>query len=58
MWFDKMQDVAKIAARNGTSVFVVPRDVPVEIEGAAILKPEEKTVITVEQVRTMTGAWG
>ncbi len=54
MQFNDVLEIAKIAARNGTSVFVVPRDVEVSIPGAIILAPEEKTTISIEQVREAT----
>lgn len=53
MFFDRVDEITKIAARSGTSVFVVPREQAVEIPGALILQPEEKTVITIGQVRGM-----
>ena len=51
MFFDEVGEIAKIAERNGTSVFVVPREMEVEIPGAVVVQPEEKTVITIDQVR-------
>ena len=58
MWFDKIEQIAEIAAKNGTSVFVVPRDEPIEIKNAVVLEPEEKSVITVDQVRKVTASLG
>lgn len=51
MFFNDIGEIATIAARTGTSVFVVPREMTVKIPGAILLQPEEKPVITVEQVR-------
>ena len=51
MFFESVQQIKEIAARTGCAIFVVPDDVPVEISGATILKPEEKSIITIEQVR-------
>lgn len=55
MFFDSVSDIAKIAGRCGTAIFVVPNDVVVEIPGAIVLQPEDKTTITIEQVRRMLG---
>ena len=51
MFFESVADISKIASRCGTAVFVVPRDTEVKIKNAIILQPEEKTGITIEQVR-------
>ena len=51
MFFDAVEEIAQIAIKNGTSIFVVPRGVVVEIPQALVLKPETKTTITIEQVR-------
>ena len=53
MFFDNLSDVKKIASRCGTSVFVVPAGLNVEIGGAFVLQPENKSVITIEQVRSV-----
>ncbi len=53
MFFEKADEIAEIARRNGTSVLVMPREVKVTIPGALVLEPEEKSVITMEQVRRM-----
>ena len=55
MFFSSISEVAKIAGRCGTAIFVVPRDIEVEIPGAIMLKPEDKTTITIEQVRSVLG---
>ena len=54
MFFNSPEEIEKIASRSGTSVFVVPDDTEVKIKNAIILKPEEKTTITIEQVRNTT----
>ena len=54
MFFDNVAEIAKIASRTGTSVFVVPKDLKVEIPGALILQPEKKPSITIEQVTAIT----
>lgn len=51
MFFDELGQIPEIAKRNGTSVFVVPEEQKVEIPQAIILQPEDKSVITIEQVR-------
>lgn len=53
MFFESVEEIKKIAEKGNTTIFVVPKDVKVEIPGAVVLKPEEKTVITIEQVREM-----
>ncbi|MDO5451744.1 MAG: hypothetical protein Q4F56_01500 [Candidatus Saccharibacteria bacterium] len=58
MFFDDVEEIAKIAARNGTSIFVVPESVEVQIPGALVLQPEEKTTITIDQVRKVTAGLG
>ena len=58
MFFDNLLDVKKIASRCGTSVFVVPTGLNVEIGGAFVLQPENKSVITIEQVRNVIARLG
>ncbi len=53
MFFDKIEDVAEIASRCGTSIFIMPKSQSVEIKNAIVLQPEGKTVITIEQVRSV-----
>ena len=48
MFFDKIEDVAEIASRCGTSIFVIPKSQTVEIKNAIVLQPAEKTVITTD----------
>ena len=55
MFFDEIGQIREIAKKCGTAVFVVPDEVTVEIPNALVLQPEEKTVITIEQVRQMIG---
>ena len=55
MFFENVGQIGEIARKVGTGVFVVPSDVAVEIPGAIILEPTDKTVITIEQVREMLG---
>ena len=51
MFFDDVSSIREIAGKVGTAVFVVPAEVSVEVPGAVVLQPEDKTVITIEQVR-------
>lgn len=51
MFFEQVSEIFKIARKVGTGVFVVPADFDVEIPGAIVLTPTDKTVITIEQVR-------
>ena len=51
MFLDDLEQIREIAVHSGASVFVVPDEQKVEISGAIVLQPEEKTVITIEQVR-------
>lgn len=51
MFFENPDEILKIAKRCGTAVFVVPKDIKIEMKNAIILKPEDKNVITIEQVR-------
>ena len=54
MFFDDANEIAQIARRAGTSLFVVPKETEVEIPKAIILRPEDKATITIEQVRGRT----
>lgn len=51
MFFDDLSEISQIASKNGTSIFVVPEPRNVTIKNAIVLEPDEKTVITIEQVR-------
>ncbi len=55
MFFEKSEDILKLANGCGTAVFVVPKDLEIKIKNAIILEPEEKNVITIEQVRQVIG---
>ena len=46
MFFNDVKEIAKISGRTGCAIFVMPNDLAVEIPGALILKPVEKSVIT------------
>ena len=53
MFFDDVNQIHEIAKRTGAALFVVPDDEQVEIPGALVLQPEEKTTITIEQMREL-----
>lgn len=55
MFFEKVSEIFEIALKTGTAVFVVPKDMTVELKNAIVLRPEEKSVITIEQVRGVIG---
>ncbi len=55
MFFDSPEDIQKIAAHVGCAIFVLPKEVKVKIDKAIVLEPEEKTVVTIEQVRKIQG---
>lgn len=54
MFFEQISEIVEIAKKTGTAVFVVPKDTPVKIKNAIVLQPEDKSVITIEQVREAT----
>ncbi len=53
MFFESVSDILKIASRLGTAIFVVPEPSAIELKekNVIILQPEEKSVITIEQIR-------
>ena len=55
MFFERVDEIIEIARKNGTTIFVVPKDISVEVENAIILAPEDKSVIAIEQVRNILG---
>ena len=56
MFFDSIDNIAEIAAKTQTAIFVVPDKEKVEIKNAFILEPTTKSIITIEQVREMIGS--
>ena len=54
MYFDDIGLIPKIAARSGCTIFVVPEGTKIDLPQALVLTPEEKSVITIEQVREAT----
>lgn len=55
MFFESVNDIKRIAEKCGTAVFVLPRKVEFDIKNAIILQPENKSVITIEQVKELLG---
>lgn len=53
MFFESASDIPKIAKKTHAAVFVIPDDIPINIKSAVSLQPEEKTVITIEQIRKL-----
>ena len=51
MFFDSPEEIEGIARRTGTAIFVMPKSVDFTIKNALILQPEDKTTVTIEQVR-------
>ena len=55
MFFERVDEIIEIARKNGTTIFVVPKDILVEVKNAIMLAPEDKSVIAIEQVRNILG---
>ncbi len=53
MFFDDEKEILPIASKCNTAVFVVPDSVEVEIKNSIVLKPEEKSIITIDQAREL-----
>lgn len=53
MFFDSIDEIVEIAVKTGCAVFVVPDNLDFSIKNAIILKPETKTVISIEQVQDL-----
>ena len=51
MFFESVKEIPNIAKKSGTSIFVIPDEVIVEIKDAIILEPVGKTVISIEQIK-------
>lgn len=56
MFFEAPEEILEISSKIGCGIFVMPKDVKFEIKNAIVLQPEEKTTITIEQVRNVIGA--
>lgn len=53
MFFEKIEDIAKISLNVGCAVFVVPNEVKISVKNPLILQPEGKAKITIAQVQEM-----
>lgn len=51
MFFDDVSEITTIAAHTSTAVFVLPKTVEIHIKNSIIIQPEDRTVITIEQIR-------
>ena len=51
MFFDDISQIEEISSRVGCAIFVLPKETEVKIKNAYILQPEEKTIITIEQIK-------
>lgn len=58
MFFENPSEIPSIASRIGTGIFVVPRSMNIKINNAIVLQPENKSAITIEQVRNVMGRLG
>ena len=54
MFFNDTGEIKDIATKNGTSVFVLPCEIEFSIKNAIVLQPEEKSLISIEQIRELT----
>ena len=55
MFFESTAEIVKISSKVGCAVFVMSSRADFAIKNAIILQPEEKSTITVEQVRGVLG---
>lgn len=53
MFLNNLDDLKKVSGRVQTAIFVLPRELEFLLPQAFVLKPEEKSVITIEQVRDL-----
>ena len=58
MWFNSASEISEIAQKNGTSIFVLSPNTELKIPGAILLQPEDRAIITIEQVRKATASFG
>lgn len=55
MYFEDLTKIPVLSKKTNCVVFVLPSERDIDIPRALVLKPEEKSVITVEQVREILG---
>ena len=53
MFFDQVEQILEIAKRTGAALFVLPDELEINLPKALVVKPEEKTTITIEQMREL-----
>ena len=53
MFFENLNEISRIAGKCGTAIFVVPNSIPVKIPKALTIEPENKSIITIEQIRRL-----
>lgn len=53
MFFDHVEQILEIAKRTGAALFVLPDELEINLPKALVVKPEEKTTITIEQMREL-----
>lgn len=53
MFFDQAEQILEIAKRTGAALFVLPDELEINLPKALVVKPEEKTTITIEQMREL-----
>ena len=51
MFFKNINQIPKLAVAAGASIFVVPKNTPITIKNAIPLEPNEKNIITVDNIR-------
>ncbi len=51
MFFNNVNQINEIASRSGTTIFVIPKSFSIKIKNSIVVEPNEKSVITIEQVR-------
>lgn len=53
MFFDNIDEIAKIALKSDSAVFVMPKKIAFSLKKAFVISPETKTSITIEQIRDL-----
>lgn len=51
MFFDNLSDISKITMQHDCTIFVLPKDTGVNINGALVLEPTDRATISVEKAR-------
>ena len=53
VFFNNIDEIAKIALKTDSAVFVMPKEVVFNMKKALVISPETKTSITIEQIRDL-----